>query len=113
MKSATSPSSDLAEEEAYSLVWLAGPFIPKHIIPNAVARISKALKPGGVMVFGLFGAPPSEMGKALTELRIVRSGGHPWTFDEAEALVSAEGFQDVRHFATGTPVNMVVGTKAG
>ena len=104
---------DLAEESAYSLVWLAGPFIPKHIIPNAVALISKALTPGGVIVFGLFGAPPSEMGRSLTELRIVRSGGHPWTFEEAEALVSAEGFQDVRHFATGTPVNMVVGTKPG
>lgn len=104
---------DLAEEEAYCLAWLAGPFIPKHIIPNAVARISKALKPGGVLVFGLFGAPPSELGQALTDLRIVRSGGHPWTFDEAEALVMEAGFEDVRHFATGTPVNMVVGTKPG
>jgi SAM-dependent methyltransferase len=104
---------DLAEEETYSLVWLAGPFIPKHIIPNAVTRISKALKPGGVMVFGLFGAPPSELGQALTELRIVRSGGHPWAFDEAAKMLTEEGFEDVRHYATGTPVNMVVGTKPG
>jgi SAM-dependent methyltransferase len=104
---------DLAEEDIFSLAWLAGPFIPKQIIPNAVARIASALKPGGVLVFGLFGAPPSELGQALTELRIVRSGGHPWTFDEAKDVLATEGFQDVRHFVTGTPVAMVVGTKPG
>lgn len=102
---------DLDEQNVYSLAWLAGPFIPKQIIPNAVARIAKALRPGGVMVFGLFGAPPSELGQALTELRVVRSGGYPWTFDEAMELLTAAGFRDVRHFVTGTPVAMVVGTK--
>jgi SAM-dependent methyltransferase len=107
------PAEELAEKDAYSLAWLAGPFIPKAVIPTAVSRISCALKPGGVMVFGLFGAPPSELGQALTELRIVRSGGHPWAFEEAKEMMAAEGFEDVRHFVTGTPVAMVVGTKPG
>jgi hypothetical protein len=60
---------------------------------------------------GLFGAPPSELGQALTELRIVRSDGHPWTFDEAEETLRSEGLIDEIPFATGAPAAKVVGTK--
>jgi SAM-dependent methyltransferase len=99
------------DREAFTLAWLAGPFIPRAIIEDAVGRISRALKPGGWLVFGLYATPPTPLGAALTTLRVVRGGGHPWTAQEAEQQLRAAGFESVGTFASGTPILLVAGRR--
>ena len=65
---------DLDDEKTFTLAWLPGPFIPGEIVATALERIQRALAPGGWLIFGLYPQPPSALGEALTNLRIVRGG---------------------------------------
>jgi hypothetical protein len=71
------------------------------------------LKPGGWLVFGLYNAGPSPLAHALSALRIIRGGGHPWTTDEAQALLAQNGLAGSQVFVSETPITLVVGHKAG
>jgi SAM-dependent methyltransferase len=75
---------DLDEAENFALVWLPGPFIAAEIADRALERLHRALAPGGWLIFGLNGQAPGPVEEALARLRIVRSGGHPWTRGEVE-----------------------------
>lgn len=103
---------DLDELEAFDLSWFSGPFIAADKVPASLLRIAQATKPGGWLVFGTYNPPPSELGRLLTALRIVRSGGRPWTEAEAAGLIEAAGFELRGSFTTGSPVLIVVGRKA-
>jgi hypothetical protein len=48
-------------------------------------------------VVGRFPSPPQPLGRALAALRTVRSGGHPWTDGEVEALLGRAGYGSVEH----------------
>jgi SAM-dependent methyltransferase len=100
------------DRDAFTLAWLAGPFIPRAIVEDAIGRILRALKRGGWLAFGLYASPPTPLGVALTTLRVVRGGGHPWTVQEAEQQLRAAGFESVETFASGTPILLVVGRRA-
>jgi len=56
--------------------------------------------------------PPDPPGPALTTLRIVRSGGHPWTADEIQSRLGAIGFEQIGAAALRPPILTVVGRKA-
>lgn len=101
----------LDDEDAFDFAWFAGPFIPAAIVPVALNRIFRAVRPGGFLVFGTYNPPPSELGMALTALRIVRSGGKPWSAEEALSLVAAAGFVPLQTFTTGSPILVAVGRK--
>jgi SAM-dependent methyltransferase len=89
---------EIPDRDEFKFVWLAGPFLPPKIILSALAKIYTALKPGGWLVFGLFASPPDPLGRALTALKIVRFGGHPWDDDEVEARMRDAGFEQVKSF---------------
>jgi hypothetical protein len=61
------------------------------------------------------GAPsssrPTSLGEALTALRTVRGGGHPWAPEEIEDRLRAVGFVEVETFPTGFPIRLVVGQR--
>jgi SAM-dependent methyltransferase len=101
----------LQDRDAFTLAWLAGPFIARQNVALALRNVHRALVPDGWLVFGLYQPPPSPLGQALTNLRIVRSGGHPWSAQEAEQQMNAVGYQQVETFPTGTPILMVVGSR--
>lgn len=105
--------ADLDEVEAFDLSWFSGPFIAADKVPESLRQIARATKPGGWLVFGTYNPPPSELGRLLTGLRIVRSGGRPWSEAEAADLIEAAGFELRGSFTTGSPVLVVVGRKAG
>jgi SAM-dependent methyltransferase len=106
---------DLRDEDAFDLVFLPGPFLPAAIVPEALARCLAALRPGGWLLFGLYAAAPDPVAAAVNDLRIVRSGGHPWTQGEAAVLLDQAGFADVRtpDRTWSAPMNFVAGTRAG
>jgi precorrin-6B methylase 2 len=101
----------LDERNAFSVVWLPGPFIPREIVESALERARDAICPGGWVVFGLYAPAPDPLGEALKNLRIVRSGGHPWSAAEVETRLAALGFEQVEAFAPGPPILFVVGQR--
>jgi SAM-dependent methyltransferase len=91
------PVETLEDRDAYSLAWFPSPFIPPAIVPEALRRIWRAMTPGGWLVFGLYGAPPSgPLDQALADLRLVRGGGWPWRIDEVRSLLEGAGFVEAR-----------------
>jgi SAM-dependent methyltransferase len=105
-------AEELADREAFTLVWLSGPFLAPAVMDEVLERTKRALKPGGWMIFGLYAPPPDPLGQALTTLRIARGGGHPWTADEIQAKLGAIGFEQVSAAAPlKAPVLAVVDRK--
>ena len=88
--------TDLDEEAEYDLVWFPGPFIPAAIVPAALDRCARALRPGGWLVFGTYGGPDQPIAVGLADLRSARSGGRQWTAAEATGLLEQAGLTDVR-----------------
>jgi SAM-dependent methyltransferase len=87
--------TQLDERAAYTLAWLATPFMARPIAEAALDRLAVALAPGGYLVVGLFAMPPDKAGAAFIALRVVRSGGHVWDPDGMEQQLIARGFVDV------------------
>lgn len=89
-------ATELAETSAYDAIWLPLPFLPKDVVAPAVAAAVAALKPGGWLLPGTFAGPPDHLSQLLTDLRTVRSGGHPWTADELTSALTGAGLDDAR-----------------
>lgn len=105
--------TDLEDRETYAVVFCPAPFLPQETAEAAMANALKALVPGGWFVFGLFPPPPDPLGEALTALRIVRCGGHPWTKVEVEKRLRGLGFEQVETFCPGSLSWLAFGRKPG
>jgi SAM-dependent methyltransferase len=84
----------LEARATYEAVWLPMPFLPAEIVPQAVAAARLALCPGGWLLAGTFAGTDDKLSRLLTDLRIVRSGGHPWQADELIGVMDAAGLAD-------------------
>ena len=102
---------DLDDKTIFTLAWFPGPFIAAEIAAVALARIQRALAPGGWLIFGLHPRPASALGEALANLRIVRSGGHPWTTNEVEERLNALGFKHVEALSATPAIVFVLGQR--
>jgi hypothetical protein len=62
---------------------------------------------------GTFAGPDDRLSALLVDLRIVRSGGHPWRADELAAAMTAAGFDDVGEVARtwAAPVRLFAGRR--
>jgi precorrin-6B methylase 2 len=87
--------TQLDERAAYTLAWLAAPFMARPVAEAALDRLKEALAPNGYLVVGLFAMPPDKAGAAFTALRVVRSGGHIWDAADMEQQLAARGLVDV------------------
>ena len=101
----------LNEDAVFALAWLPGPFIAAETVVVALERVFRALTPGGWLVFGLYAPPPSALGEALTNLRTVRGGGHPWTTDQAKEQLHAIGFEQIETLSPSPSVLFVLGRR--
>jgi SAM-dependent methyltransferase len=102
---------DLDDKTIFTLAWFPGPFIATGIATAALEHIQRALAPGGWLIFGLHPRPASALGEALTNLRIVRWGGHPWTASEVEERLSALGFKHIEALSASPSVMFVLGQR--
>lgn len=84
--------ADLDDEAAFDLTWLPTMFIPRPVVEDAVPRIARAMKPGGILLFGMFAPGPGPQGETVTDLLTIRSGGHPWKRNDIAACLAAAGF---------------------
>jgi SAM-dependent methyltransferase len=94
---------DLPDRDVFTLVWLPGPFLAAEALPAELAVAHGALRVGGWLVFGLFEPSTDQLAEALTALRVVRSGGHPWNAKQVEDQLRSAGFEQMRLF---TPPNL-------
>lgn len=81
----------LGDDAAYDAVWLPLPFLPRAVVPGAIAAATRALRPGGWLLPGVFAGPPDPLSQLLCDLRTVRAGGHPWTPADLLAELSTDG----------------------
>lgn len=88
----------LPDAAEFDAVFLPGPFLPRAAVPSAARRARAALRPGGWVLFGLFAPIDDPLSSTLTDLRILRSGGHPWRAGEVVALLDEAGFRSTRAF---------------
>jgi SAM-dependent methyltransferase len=103
----------LDDVDAYDLAWIPGPFLPREIVPVVVDRVHRALRPGGWAVLGLYASPPDPLGAVLTDLRVVRGGGHPWSLADAETELRDHGLVAVSVIPRSwqAPIELVVGQR--
>jgi len=99
----------LQEKAAFSLAWLPGPFIAAELADRALEPVHRALVPGGWLIFGFNPPLPGPLAEALASLRIVRSGGHPWTAKEVEENLRTNGFDQIQVYSPAPPILFVVG----
>lgn len=74
-------------------------------------RVHRALAPRGWLIFGRHTRAPNALGEALTNLRIVRDGGHPWTPEEVEEQLGALGFGRIETFSPSPSILFVLGQR--
>jgi SAM-dependent methyltransferase len=95
--------TEIEDEKAFDLVWMPGMFLPRDVVNAALPRVVKALRPGGMLVFGMYAASSGQHGAAAAKLLTVRSGGYPWTQDELQAKLEGLGLQHIEYVPlTGT-----------
>jgi SAM-dependent methyltransferase len=101
----------LEDEAVFTLAWLPGPFIAAELADRALERIHQALVPGGWLMFGFNPPSPGPLEKALASLRIMRSGGHPWTSKEVREKLQAGGFEQIEAYSPMPPILFVAGRR--
>jgi 2-polyprenyl-3-methyl-5-hydroxy-6-metoxy-1,4-benzoquinol methylase len=87
---------DLTDQAAFDLAWIPSAFIPTGVIPEALRRAHRALRPGGWILFGTIAPGDDPLAASLTRLRAAEWGSRAWSAAEAEGLLRASGFTDVR-----------------
>jgi hypothetical protein len=78
--------------QRHTLAWSPGPFIPVEITRAALARICRAPVPGGWLIFALSAQSADPLAAAVSNLRIVRSGGYRWLATEVSDALLGAGF---------------------
>jgi SAM-dependent methyltransferase len=93
----------LDEPAGFDAIWLPLPFLPKAVLPAAIEKTCRALRPGGWLLPGTFAGPDDDLARLLTELRIRRSGGHPWTVGQLTTLLTDAGLVDAHQIPRTWP----------
>ena len=102
---------ELEEQDAFTLAWLPGIFMPLDVVPAALKNLHRALTPGGWLVFSVLGALPDPLGVALAAMKVARNGAHPWKAAEGEEQLRRLGLEQVETFSLDPMTVIVVGRK--
>jgi precorrin-6B methylase 2 len=103
----------LEDTATYDLAWLPVIFMPEKVIPTAIERTLRALKPGGWLVTGLANIEGSDPMAAFWRLRTTMFGGPTWTLDHLKTLLANKGFVDVRILPTPPGAPALVAGRRG
>jgi SAM-dependent methyltransferase len=102
---------DLTDRDRYALIWLPGPFLSAATVARALPGLLQSLTSGGALVFGFYSAPTARLDRLVLEAQVIRSGGHPWSPDEVEAVLADAGFSDMGRYASNV-LTFVVANRA-
>lgn len=104
--------TQIVEREAFSLIWLPSPFLPKSAAPSALDRLTLALRPNGYLVIGRYAPPPGDCDARLGSLEVMRSSSQCW---ESGALVDClreRGFRDIETHPGPPNVELTLGRRS-
>ena len=102
---------ELTERDAFRLAWLPAPFLARATFATALGVLRSALEPGGWLVVGQYAIPREPLGRELTRLLVVRSGGFPWMPHELSELLRAAGYEHVECPSEALGVQLVLGRR--
>jgi precorrin-6B methylase 2 len=86
----------LPDVEAFDLGWIPGVFVPEEAISAVLARVHRALRRGGWLLFPILQGNRDRLATAVVHLRTVTFGGVLTTTEGAEQLLRDHGFTSVR-----------------
>ena len=104
---------DLADREAFDLVWLPQVFLPREVLKRGLRRAWKALRPGGWILLIAFSTPGMDLDAALLRLANVAYGGDPLSPEQVASLLVDADFARTQVFpspAGGIP-KLIVGQR--
>lgn len=88
------------ETGAYTLAWPPAPFVPEEPLRAGVARIGRALVPGGWLVMGHGRYTGDPVADAISRFKTEAFGGTALDDAQAARLLGDAGLVDVRNVAT-------------
>jgi SAM-dependent methyltransferase len=101
----------LPDEDRFDLAWVPGVFVPGAALPAVLARVRRALRPGGWLLLAFAGPGADPLADALARLRTALWGGALLAPAEAEGLLARSGLADVK--ALPGPPGSTVALAAG
>ncbi len=96
-------AAEVDEPDGFDAIWLAMPFLPRAVVVPVIDAATRSLKPGGWLLPGTFTGPGDRLSELLTDLRTVRSGGHPWRPEEIIDMMSTAGLSDAQEVPRSWP----------
>jgi SAM-dependent methyltransferase len=96
----------LPDVDTFDLAWIPSLFVPERAIAAAVARVHRALRPGGWLLFAVMRPGAEPLRAALTRLRTALFGGLMTTPETAATLLQQSGFDPVT-VLPGSPTSSV------
>ncbi|MER9626641.1 MULTISPECIES: class I SAM-dependent methyltransferase [unclassified Mesorhizobium] len=111
----TGLGQDIADTDAFDLVFVPSAFIPEPDVRAIVKRSHAALRRGGWLLLAMVNPGPDALGDALARFRTTMWGGTVFEKGAAQDLVDQSGYADSRLLPgpTGAPVAFVAGRKRG
>ncbi|MBD0271783.1 MAG: class I SAM-dependent methyltransferase [Acetobacteraceae bacterium] len=88
-------AEDLPDEDRFDLAWVPGVFISERALPSVVARVGRALRPGGWLLLACAGPGADPLASALARLRTALWGGAQLSPAEFENLLARSGLVEV------------------
>ncbi|MFJ3672528.1 class I SAM-dependent methyltransferase [Streptomyces sp. NPDC090106] len=97
---------DVAESEAYQLVWLPAPFLSEAALRAALPRLVAALAPGAWLVAGTNPVADDALRRSVGRWSAVRGGGNSFDTVRMSEELAALGLGEISTFPTvpGGPV---------
>jgi cyclopropane fatty-acyl-phospholipid synthase-like methyltransferase len=92
----------LDDVDAFDCAWVPTFFLPEDLLKTGLARVKRALRPGGWAVLGVFLPVPDPVAEATNALHTVRFGGCVLDPGRAADLLEDAGF-DAVHSLDRTP----------
>jgi len=104
---------DLADREAFDLMWLPQPFLSREVLEHGLPRAWAALRPGGWCLLITFSTPGMNLDAALLRLATVAYGGDPLSPEQIADLLAAAGFARTQIVAgpPGSIPKLIVGQR--
>jgi ubiquinone/menaquinone biosynthesis C-methylase UbiE len=107
-------AESLEDDQVFDLAWMPIPFMKESVVPRAVERTFRALRPGGWMVLAFMDCESGDDAtRAARRLRLAMWGSGLWTMERMQELLKANGLKSVRDIPSppGSPARFAVGQR--
>jgi SAM-dependent methyltransferase len=85
----------LPDVDAFDLAWIPSLFVPERAIDQVIARVARALLPGGWLLFAVMRPTADPLTAALARLRTRLFGGLVTTPEAASTMLSRSGLHEM------------------